>query len=234
MFLPFSVLETFNVPGAPGFKFFNFAIQRPFFAVVDTFWPANSTVIFSPSSAQPQIGHGRPLLKHHVVGEKIVEPDFGASDEGADCDEQRDKNRSWNHRKVQTIPGRASSEGSGANAIGSGLRKAGRAWCLPSPPLPSTRRDYPEKFRALNTQRSADFQIGAIMPGFSNAPIWKSALQFMERAGARGGNVRSLAIPRSSGLTTLHPQSLSPLRGEGSRTGEGASRTSKRGRPNAK
>jgi len=23
---------------------------------------------------------------------------------------------------------------------------------------------------------SADFQIGAIMPGFSNTPIWKSAL----------------------------------------------------------
>jgi hypothetical protein len=37
------------------------------------------------------------------------------------------------------------------------------------------------RIELLNAQRSADFQIGAIMPGFSNAPIWKLALQFMGR-----------------------------------------------------
>jgi len=35
----------------------------------------------------------------------------------------------------------------------------------------------------LNAPRSADFQIGAIMPGFFNAPIWKSALQAMGGTG---------------------------------------------------
>ncbi len=45
-------------------------------------------------------------------------------------------------------------------------------------------------------QRSADLQIGAIMPGFSKAPIWKSALQ----EGARSG-----AIPFESGSPNRTP-----------------------------
>jgi hypothetical protein len=71
----------------------------------------------------------------------------------------------------------------GPNAVKSRARAVGLTGrCgLPSP-LNGDR--FPRKIsriEPLNAQRSANFQIGAIRPAFSNAPIWKSALEFMAR-----------------------------------------------------
>ena len=41
--------------------------------------------------------HGRALLKHHVIGEEIMQPDFGAGGEGAARGEQHAEKCSWSH-----------------------------------------------------------------------------------------------------------------------------------------
>jgi hypothetical protein len=52
VFLP----TTRSSSGPPAFNFLRRTIHCPFFAVVEAFWPRNSTVTFSPSSAQPHTG----------------------------------------------------------------------------------------------------------------------------------------------------------------------------------
>ncbi len=88
------------------------------------------------------------------------------------------------HRQQTAQFHRILEEYAGARAprgfLGCDLNSRAARWS----PSPLNGEGFPEKIsriEPLNAQRSADFQIGAIMPGFSNAPIWKSALQFMER-----------------------------------------------------
>ena len=66
-FLP----ETLSTSGPPAFSFFSVTIHLPPVAVVETSWPRNDTVTFSPSSAQPQTVTLAPLLQHQVVQRTI-------------------------------------------------------------------------------------------------------------------------------------------------------------------